>query len=230
MVAGKLTIVQLLPELDEGGVEGETLDLGIYLTQQGHRSIVISGGGRLVPQLTQAGCQHVHWPYIGEKSLRCLQYITKLSKFLAEEKVDILHLRSRLPAWIGLLAWKLLPEHKRPALITTFHGFYSINSYSSIMTKGQRVVAVSETIKNHIIDNYKIPPGKISLIHGGFDPIQFSPDAVEDRRVQHLKDDWAIQVDQTTPIIILPGRLTEWKGQDVFVDSLLVLKNRNSWD
>ncbi|MFW2368783.1 MAG: glycosyltransferase, partial [Desulforhopalus sp.] len=120
MVAEQLTIVQLLPELDEGGVEGETLDLAIYLARNGHRSIVISGGGRLVPQLEKNGCSHVLWPYIGEKSFRCLQYISKLRTFLIEEKVDILHLRSRLPAWIGYLAWKSLRPDVRPSLVTTF--------------------------------------------------------------------------------------------------------------
>lgn len=225
-MAENLTIVQLLPELDEGGVEGETLDLGIYLARKGHRSIVISGGGRLVPVLEKAGCQHVHWPYVGEKSFRCLQYVTKLRKFLLEEKVDILHIRSRLPAWIGLLAWKLLPEEKRPSLITTFHGFYSINSYSCIMTKGERVVAVSETIKKHIVDNYKIASEKISLVHGGFDPGQFSPENVADQRVQELRDRWEIDIDSTTPVIIIPGRLSQWKGQDVFIDSLARIKNQ----
>ena len=149
MVAGTLTVVQLLPELDEGGVENETLELGSYLAAHGYRSIVISGGGRLVPKLEQAGSEHVAWPHIGEKSPRCLQYIMQLRSFLLKEKVDILHLRSRLPAWIGYLAWMSLPKSKRPGLITSFHGFYSVNSYSTIMTKGERVIAVSNNIREH---------------------------------------------------------------------------------
>ncbi len=227
MVAKNLTIVQLLPELDEGGVEGETVDLGLYLARKGHRSIIISGGGRLVPSLEKAGCQHVHWPHIGEKSFRCLQYVTKLRRFLLKEKVDVLHIRSRLPGWIGLLAWNLLPEEKRPSLVTTFHGFYSINSYSCIMTKGERVVAVSETIKKHIIKNYSIAPEKISLVHGGFDPSQFSPDNVADDRVNELRDRWELSVNSNTPIIIIPGRLSQWKGQDIFIDSLARIKDQN---
>lgn len=226
MVAKKLTIVQLLPELDEGGVEGETLDLAIYLSENGHRSIVISGGGRLVRHLEKAGCEHVLWSHVGDKSLRCLQYVTKLKNFLVDEEVDVLHIRSRLPAWIGFLAWKLLPQHKRPSLLTTFHGFYSINSYSRIMTRGEMVAAVSETIQKHIIDNYKIDPQKIRLIHGGFDPKQFSPELVHPERVQKLRDGWGIPHDDK-PIIILPGRLTQWKGQDVFIDSLERIKDQD---
>jgi len=223
MAADNLTVVQVLPELDEGGVEGETLDLAIFLAQQGHRSVVISGGGRLVPYLEEQGCHHVLWPHIGEKSLRCLQYVPKLRRFLEQEEVDILHLRSRLPAWIGYLAWKLLPEERRPSLITTFHGFYSVNSYSRIMTKGERVAAVSETIKQHIIDNYRVDPQKISLIHGGFDVTSFSPQAVGQERIDRLRRRWLPEGDRG-PVIVLPGRLTQWKGQDLFIESLARIK------
>lgn len=224
MVPGQLTVVQILPELDEGGVEGETLDLAIYLAKMGHRSIVISGGGRLVPQLEKNGCIHVLWPYIGEKSLRCLQYILKLQKFLIRERVDILHLRSRLPAWIGYFSWTLLPEHLKPSLVTTFHGFYSVNSYSRIMTRGERVVAVSETIKRHIIENYGIDSEKITLIHGGFDVREFSPDAVSSERILALRRKW-LQHAGNRPIIILPGRLTQLKGQDLLIESLALIKD-----
>ncbi len=226
MVSRQLTVVQLLPELDEGGVEGETLDLAIYLAKIGHRSIVISGGGRMVTQLETHGCIHVQWPHIGEKSLRCLKYITKLQKFLVTERVDVLHLRSRLPAWIGYLAWKIIPEHLRPSLITTFHGFYSVNSYSRIMTKGQRVVAVSETIKRHVIENYGINDEKITLIHGGFDIREFSPAAVSSDRINLLRQKWLGGAGMK-PVIILPGRLTQWKGQDLLIESLALIKDLN---
>ena len=224
MVAKKLVVVQLLPELDEGGVEGETIDLAVYLAKNGHKSIVISGGGRLVPLLEENGCTHILWPYIGAKSVRCLQYILKLKHFLLKENVDILHLRSRLPAWIGYFAWKLIPEEKRPRLITTFHGFYSINFYSSIMTKGEKVAAVSKTIKNHILENYTIDESKIFLVHGGFDEDEFSPDRISDDRIKALKKGWNI-FSETRPVIVLPGRLTLWKGQDVFIESLALLKD-----
>ncbi len=214
-----LKIVQVLPEMDEGGVEGETLDLGIYLAQKGQESVVISGGGRMVAALENGGCRHINWEHIGEKSYRCLKYIKKLRNFLIEEKVDILHLRSRLPAWIGYLAWKSLPYEQRPCLVTTFHGFYSVNSYSTIMTKGERVVAVSKTINEHILENYGTSEDKLVLIHGGFEEDQFNPANVSAKRVQKLKDQWGL-TDSNIPVIILPGRLTQWKGQDFFIDSL----------
>lgn len=226
MVTQQLTIVQVLPELDEGGVEGETLDLAIYLAKNGYRSIVISGGGRLVPQLERNGCTHILWPHIGEKSLRCLQYVSKLRNFLISERIDILHLRSRLPAWIGYMAWNFIPECRKPSLITTFHGFYSVNSYSRIMTKGERVVAVSETIKRHILENYQVEEAKITLIHGGFDVRDFSPDAVSSDRIRFLREKW-LPGYEGAPVIVLPGRLTQWKGQDLLIESLALIKDRD---
>ena len=225
MVQKKLTVVQILPELEEGGVEGETLDLAIHLAQNGHNSIVISGGGRMVPILERHGCRHLLWPHIGEKSLRCLKYKSQLEKFFSEEQIDVIHLRSRLPAWLGYWAWKALPVKKRPALITTFHGFYSVNAYSTIMTKGEMVVAVSRTIQEHILEHYKVDPSKIRLIHGGFDEKAFSPECVDLNRCEQLKNKWGIQTN-TDPIIILPGRLTLWKGQDVFIESLALIKDK----
>jgi glycosyltransferase involved in cell wall biosynthesis len=226
MVAEKLTVVQILPELEEGGVEGETVDLATYLAKHGHRSIVISAGGRLVPQLEKAGCIHLCWPYIGEKSYRCLQYITRLKNYLVDEKVDILHLRSRLPAWVGYLSWRLIDPRLRPSLVTTFHGFYSINSYSKIMTRGQRVVAVSETIREHIVKNYNIERKRISLIHGGFDVKEFSPEAVTEQRIEKLREKWLTGLEDRY-VILLPGRLTLWKGQEVLIDSLALIKERD---
>lgn len=225
MADKKLTVVQILPELEEGGVEGETLDLAIHLTQMGYRSIVISGGGRLVPQLVQAGCEHVHWPHIGEKSARCLKYINKLRQFFINENVDVVHLRSRLPGWIGYLAWRLMPVDARPSLVTTFHGFYSVNKYSTIMTKGERVIAVSETIRKHILANYPVDPAKLRLIHGGFEVEAFDPGSVAVERVAVLRDKWQL-ADNCRPVVILPGRLTQWKGQEVFIDSLALVKDQ----
>ncbi len=222
MVAGKLTVIQLVPEMDEGGVEGETLDFAVYLARQGHRSIVISAGGRLVNQLEEQGVEHVLWKNIGDKNLRCLKYLPKLRNFLIDEQVDVLHLRSRLPAWIGYLAWKMIEVPRRPALVTSFHGFYSVNSYSTIMTKGERVIAVSNVIKNHIIESYKLNPANIELIHGGYQEELFDPERIDSKRSEMLRQRW--QIDSSKLVIMLPGRLTTWKGQDVFIEALAQIK------
>ncbi len=223
MVAEKLTVVQILPELEEGGVEGETVDLAVHLAREGHRSIVISAGGRLVERLEEEGCLHLTWPGIGKKSFGCLPYIARLRKFFRGEKIDIVHLRSRLPAWIGWLAWRSLPEKQRPSLVTTFHGYYSINSYSAVMTKGEAVVAVSAAIRDHILEHYRPKTEKIHLIHGGFSPAEFDPEQVDAGRVEKLRERWNLQGDRR-PVVMLPGRHTPWKGQEVMIEAMTLLK------
>lgn len=219
-----MNIVQILPEFDEGGVEGETLDFARYLAKNGHRSMVISGGGRLVDQLQEAGGEHITWPHIGEKSFRCLKYIRRLQHFYIKEKIDIIHLRSRLPAWLGYLAWKRLPPAQRPALITTFHGFYSVNCYSAIMTRGEKVIAVSKVIEDHIVDNYKVDQSLLEIIHGGCDTTTFDPRVVSRERVERLRKQWQLPGD-TTPVIMLPGRLSQLKGHEIFIEALSRIKN-----
>jgi glycosyltransferase involved in cell wall biosynthesis len=219
MVARKLTVMQVVPEMDEGGVEGETLDFAIYLARQGHRSIVVSAGGRMVNRLEREGVYHLRWKYIGEKSFRCLPYIKLFRSFFLEQGVDVVHLRSRLPAWLGYLAWKSLDPLKRPLLLTTFHGFYSVNSYSTIMTRGERIIAVSAVIRNHIVDNYQVDPGCIEVIHGGYDEFQFNPTAVSKQRVEALRTQWGLKRNGQA-VIMLPGRLTEWKGHEIFIEAL----------
>ena len=221
MVARPLTIVQMLPELHSGGVERGTLELGKYLVEQGHRSIVVSGSGQMVEQLVAQGSQHVEWE-VGKKSLSSLKYISRLRKLLIREKVDILHLRSRLPAWIGYLAWKGMDKNIRPKLVTTFHGFYSINAYSAVMAKGERVIAISSMIKEHIMEHYGVEAERISLVYRGVDRAVFDPAAVAHTRTDALLREWGIDKNRG-PLIMLPGRVTSWKGQDVFLKSLASL-------
>jgi glycosyltransferase involved in cell wall biosynthesis len=226
MVSRKLTIVQLLPEMDNGGVEMVTLDFGSFLAEQGHRSIVISKGGRLVSELVKNGSEHISCAQIGEKSPRCLKYILWLRKFILKEKVDVLHLRSRLPAWIGFLAWKSLPADKRPLLITTFHGFYSINIYSAIMTKGQKVIAISNVISDHIKKEYHTPENQIQIIHEGIDEKQFDSDVIDSKRLDAVKKKWGM--DSSGPLVILlPARITRLKGHDIFIESLSLIRSLN---
>lgn len=218
MVAGTITVVQMLPELEAGGVERGTLELGRYLVLQGHRSIVISGGGRLVSQLEAEGSQHISWN-VGQKNLLTLRYIRKLKKFLLQERVDILHLRSRVPAWVGYLAWKSMAKQSRPRLVTTFHGFYSINRYSAVMAKGERVIAISKTIAHHIQQVYEVPAERIALIYRGFDETHFSPSTVTGPELDYWRTKWKLP-DGQIPVILLPGRFTRLKGHDVFIRAL----------
>jgi len=213
----------MLPELDGGGVERGTLEIARYLVGQGHRSLVVSGGGRLVSQLENEGSVHIAMD-TGKKSPGSLKYILPLRRLMQREKVDILHLRSRMPAWIGYLAWKSLPQHQRPVLMTTFHGFYSVNAYSAIMTKGRAVIAVSEAVRRHIEERYG-RTNNVFTIPRGVDNETFTPDKVSEERLEELRDRWGLEADKIC--IMLPGRFTRWKGQEVFLKSLCLLKNTN---
>jgi glycosyltransferase involved in cell wall biosynthesis len=151
-------------------------------------------------------------------------HIWPLRQLIKKKRVSVLHLRSRMPAWIGYVAWKTLPKDKRPILVTTFHGFYSVNAYSAIMTKGDGVIAVSESIKHHIFEKYH-RQHNVRLIFRGVDAESFDPALVSPARVQALADDW--RLDRSRPVLMLPGRLTRLKGQELFLKSLLHVKNPN---
>jgi glycosyltransferase involved in cell wall biosynthesis len=129
-----------------------------------------------------------------------------------------------LPAWIGYAAWKSLPLENRPRFITTFHGYYSVNRYSAIMTKGERIIAISRAVASHIIEKYDVSAERIILIYRGVDETVFDPGLVSEDRIRSLKHRWQLH-DVTAPILMLPGRLTQWKGQDVFIKSLSRIKS-----
>jgi glycosyltransferase involved in cell wall biosynthesis len=216
MASKRLTVLQVLPALESGGVEKGTLEIAEALVQAGHRSIVMSAGGRLVETLIKQGSEHVQWP-IGVKSLKTLLLVRKLRKFLRDEKIDVVHARSRVPAWIVYLAWKKMQVNNRPKFVTTVHGFYSESWYSAIMTKGEVVIAVSESIRDYIKNNYpKTDMSRVKVIYRGIDPEEYpygykpSQEWLDkwDRDFPNLKD---------KKIITLPGRITRLKGHEDFI-------------
>ena len=162
-----MRVLQLLPELNAGGVETGTLEIARSLVQAGHESIVISAGGRLVKSLKADGIRHISLP-IHKKRLGSLRQVKTLRAFFEAEKPDVLHLRSRLPAWLARLALRKMSPQTRPRLVSTVHGFYSVNAYSKIMTCGEVVICVSNSVKNYILKNYpNVPEKKLAVIHRG---------------------------------------------------------------
>ncbi|MBM9613251.1 glycosyltransferase family 4 protein [Desulfobulbus rhabdoformis] len=218
----KITVAQILPDLYEGGVERGTVDLSKYLVEHDVNALVISGGGPMVSQLEAIGCRHLKLN-VGEKKPATLFSIRKLQEIILAEKIDIIHARSRVPAWVAYLALKLMKKTQRPKFITTFHGFYSVNKYSEIMTKGEVVIAVSHVIRKHIEENYKISSGKIQVISRGLDTSIFSKNNVAIDRQQQLLQRWNLPQDDI-PLIMIPGRVSSWKGQDVFIKCLALIK------
>jgi len=219
-------IIQILPELNAGGVERGTLELGKFLCENGHESLVISNGGRLVPQLEAEGSRHITLP-VHKKRLRSLAQIKVLRRILETEQPDILHLRSRMPAWLAYLAWRKLHPAKRPRLITTVHGFYSVNAYSKIMTRGERVICVSNSVREYVLKNYPdVPKEKLTVIHRGVDPAQYHPAYRPDPAWLHR---WQHEHPQLAGkfLITLPGRITRWKGQLDFIQIIAALKAKS---
>ncbi len=221
-----LAVLQILPALQGGGVERGTLEVARHLVQHGHRALVMSAGGRMVAQLEAEGATHFTWP-VGKKSLFTLRLVPRLRRFLLERQVDILHVRSRMPAWVAYLAWRGMDPATRPRLVTTVHGLYSVNRYSKVMLKGERIIAVSNTIRDYILRNYPdTDASRIQVIYRGVDAAEFP------YGYQPATDwltAWRAQYPQLTGkrILTLPGRLTRLKGHAAFIELIARLKQRD---
>ena len=218
----RLTVVQLLPALHAGGVERSTLEIADALGRAGHRAIVVSAGGRLVPQLDASGAEHVALD-IGRKSPLTFLQVRRLRRLFAETGADIVHARSRLPAWVGWFALRGLPAAVRPRFVTTVHGLNSPSRYSAIMTRGERVICVSDTVRDYVLQHYpQTDPQRLCVIPRGIDPAAFpSADLQADRlaaRARVAATHAALGGDG--PLLLLPGRGTRLKGH---VDALALL-------
>ena len=223
MRARKLTVLQTLPALEAGGVERGALEVAGALARRGHRALVVSGGGALTAKLVDVGARHFTWP-IGKKSPFTLLLARRLRRLLEAHQVDVLHARSRLPAWVAYLAWKGMPPCARPLFITTVHGCYSVNRYGEVMVRGQRVIAVSAFIRDYILSNYpRAEPDRISVIPRGVDPDVF-------RHGFTPPESWLRQWRQTHPqlqgkrLVTLPGRISRRKGHADFIRIIKALR------
>ena len=209
----KLKVVQLLPELNIGGVERGTKDFSEALVQRGHKSIVISNGGLFEKDIINAGGIHLKLP-IHKKNPFSLLQAKELVKIYKEHKPDIVHVRSRMPAWINYHAFKKLD--KKPILVSTFHGLYSTPIYSKVMAKVDHTIAISKTVKDYIKGTYNVDDKNITVIPRGCDPILFNKTKPN---ISWL-DKWYAEFPQTKNKIILtlPTRISQWKGVDSFID------------
>ncbi len=222
----KKTILQVVPALVSGGVERGTLEIAKKLVEAGFRSIVISAGGSLVTALEESGSKHIKLNVASKNPLTIWLNSKKITKIIQEEKIDIIHARSRAPAWSCFIAAKATGIK----LITTFHGIYNFRTkikkfYNGIMTEGNKVIAVSQFVKDHIIKNYKIDKSKIVLIHRGVDHREFTIEKINSEILLKYKTKY--NVPANTPVILLPARMTEWKGHTVLVKALEKIKHLN---
>ncbi|BFI97143.1 MAG: glycosyltransferase [Rhodanobacter sp.] len=219
----RLTVVQLIPALHSGGAERSALEVGRALVQAGHRSVVISAGGRLAEQLMAEGSEHITLD-IGRKSPATLFRVGALRRHLRDIRPDIVHARSRLPAWLGWWALKGLP--RRPHFITTVHGLNSPGRYSAILLRGERVIVVSQTLRDYVLGHYDwLEPSRVRVIPRGIDPGAFPyghrPDEAWTRA---FFAEYPALAD--APLLTLPGRGTRLKGHRDAIELLADLKRR----
>lgn len=223
MAGRRLTVVQLLPALDTGGAERSAVEVARALVADGHRSVVVSAGGRLVAQLVAEGSEHVELA-IGAKSLRTLARIRPLRRVLADLRPDLVHARSRLPAWIGWFA--LRGAGARPHFVTTVHGLNTPGRYSAILLRGERVICVSNTVRDYVLRQYPgIDPARLVVVPRGVDPAEFpfgyQPDDAW-RAAFHAEFPQLAGA----PLLTLPARGTRLKGHADAIELLAGLAAR----
>ena len=223
-----MKILQVLPELEQGGVERGTIEIASALTAAGIPNAVASAGGRLVHALEECGTEHLLLPIDKKNPFTLRKCAKKLAEYCKAEGVTLMHVRSRAPAW----AVKWASEMCGVKWIATFHGVYGTEPrifkipYNRIMLKGERTIAVSDYVRRHILDNYSgVDPERIVRIYRGAETDVFSPDAVpkEDAEAKKTKQ---YGFDGDRPVITIAGRLTRLKGQEVFFEALSMMRNR----
>lgn len=216
------TVLQVLPALVQGGVERTTVDIAAAVVKGGGRAIVVSAGGLIVHEITRGRAEHITLPVDSKNPLVMYANIARLEKIIRDNDVDIVHARSRAPAWSAWAAAKRTGVH----FVTTFHGTYSLGGgfkrrYNSIMIRGRRVIANSTFIAGHIRKNYGIEAARLRIIHRGVDLDRFDAQKVTAERVIALAEGW--RLGDGMPVVMLPGRLTRWKGQTVFIKAIAAL-------
>lgn len=221
--AAPVTILQVLPALGgSGGVERGTVEIAGCISKRGWRSLVASNGGERVYQLQRAGAQHFELPLHSKNPLTMYANIARLERLIRTHNVDIVHVRSRAPAWSAYFACK----RTGAGFVTTFHGTYGAHGglkriYNSVMAKGERVIAISSFIAGHLKQLYGAAGDKIRVIHRGVDIETFDQNKVSAERVVQLAQNWRLE--DGFPVVMLPGRLTRWKGQTVFIEAVAEL-------
>ena len=222
-----MKILQVLPALEQGGVERGTLEIAAALTAAGIPNAVASAGGRLVHTLDELGVEHLQLPLDRKNPFVLRGCAKKLAEYCKDEGVTLMHVRSRAPAW----AVKWASEKCGVKWMATFHGVYGTSPkflkvpYNRVMLKGERTIAVSNYVRQHILATYEgVDPEKVVLVHRGADTKVFRPDAVP-LDVAEAKKTKQYGFEKDYPVITLPGRLTRWKGQEIFIEALGMMRN-----
>lgn len=224
----RMTVLQVLPSLVTGGVERGTVDIATALSQAGHRALVVSTGGPMVRELVRAGAEHIELPVKSKSPWRIWRNVGLLADLIRREDVDLVHARSRAPAWSAYYA----ARRTGVPFVTTIHGAYGGRSllkraYNRIMTRGDRVIAISDFIREYALEQHPdLDLKRVVVIPRGVDLKLYRPGAVPPARMIQLCEAWSLP--PGAPVLLLPARLTRLKGQAVLIEALAGLQNREA--
>lgn len=212
-------VLQVLPALVTGGAERGAIDIAGAVMADGGTAIIASEGGPMENDLKRLGALHLKMPLASKNPLVMHRNVARLVRAIESYKVDLVHARSRAPAWSARAAARRGGCH----FITTFHAPYNFSSglkkrYNAVMADGERVIAISDFVAEHVREHYKVDPRKLRVIHRGVDLARFDPDRVSAERMIQLSTRWRLP--DGMPLILMPGRLTRWKGQPVLLEAL----------
>ncbi len=221
-----LTILQVLPSLETGGVERGTVEMVQAIVRAGGSALVASAGGRLVSAVERAGGTHIMLKLASKNPARIWRNAARLAFLIRAADVDIVHARSRAPAWSAWLACRRTGAR----FVTTWHGVYKENApgkrrYNAIMARGERIIAISHFVASRLKARHQIDPTRLRIIPRGVDTTVFDPAAVTGERMARLAREWRLP--DGLPIIMLPARLTRWKGHTVMLEAMAKLERRD---
>ena len=220
-------VLQVLPSLQAGGVERGTIEIARAIVAAGGTALVASAGGRLVPQLERLGAVHLSLGLMTKDPLSIWLNGRRLARLIRRYRVDLVHARSRAPAWSARWA----ARRTGTPFVTTWHGVYAENvpfkrRYNAVMASGDRVIAISRFVAERVASRYGVGPDRLRTIPRGADTALFDPEAVRGDRIHALARHW--QLPDTAPgqsaVIMLPGRVTAWKGHALLLDALALLR------
>lgn len=219
-------ILQIVPAMQHGGVERGTVEVAEALVHAGARAVVASEGGQMVRELERCGAEHVELPLASKNPMTIRQNTRRLVKLIKALRPDIVHARSRAPAWSALFA----TQETGTPFVTTFHNAYSIGNplklkYNAVMAKGDRVIAISQFVAEHVATRYDVGEDRLRVIPRGVDTTRFDSAVTSPSRVIALAQQWRIPDDM--PVIMLPGRLSRWKGHTVLIEALAKLGRKD---
>lgn len=212
-----MRVVQLLPELNEGGVERGTVELNREFVKKGIESFVISAGGKLQNQIDIDGGKHIKFDVCSKNIFTVFSRVAKLKKILKDVNPDIIHVRSRVPAWLIFFANKSL----KIKVVSTVHGFNSVGFYSSIMQKADAVICVSNSIKEYIQKNYQTTENIITVIPRGIDLELFNQNNISNEFINNFKKEYDLE---NKFIVSSVGRVTQLKDYETFIKAVFLVK------